>query len=133
MAVRKRDKKYLIEMEVTSIATQTMSGYITQEQLNEYMEYCDESYLRLELSMDDHTEFTDWEYDSLDLEQITIEGGPYKKDWCWLKGENLDEHPIVTEQKKRKLQRMSMIDVEMDKVAEEHRRLKALDLELDVP
>tara|TARA_Y100000401_G_scaffold96261_1_gene83267 strand:+ start:252 stop:653 length:402 start_codon:yes stop_codon:yes gene_type:complete len=133
MAVRKRDKKFLVEMEVTSIATQTMKGYITQQQLNKYMHDMDESYLRMELSSSWDTEFSEWEYDSLDLEQITIEGGPYKKDWCWLKGENLDEHPIVTEQKKRKLQRMSMIDVEMDKVAEEHRRLKALDLELDVP
>lgn len=115
MAVRKRDKKYLVKMEVTAIATQTMSGYITQEQFDEYMENFDESYLRMELSMDDHTEFTDWEYDSLDLEQITIEGGDYKADWCWLKGKNLNEHPLVSHQKKR-LQRMSIINEEIKRL-----------------
>ena len=119
MAVRKRDKKYLIEMEVTSIATQTMSGYITQEQLDKYMEYCDESYLRLELSMDDHTEFTDWEYDSLDLERITIEGGPYKKDFCWLKGQDLKDDWLVSSQKK-KLQRMSIINEEITRLQHMH-------------
>jgi len=119
MTVRKRDKKYLIEIEVTSTATQTMSGYITQEQLNEYMEYCDESYLRLELSMDDHTEFTDWEYDSLDLEKITIEGGPYKKDFCWLKGKDLKDNWLVSSQKK-KLQRMSIINEEIKRLQHMH-------------
>ena len=111
MAIRKRDKVYLVKMEVTAIATQTMSGYITVEQLNEFMKEFDEHYLRMELSMDDNTEYTDWEMDALDLEQITIEGGDgsiggdYKADWCWLKGKNLGDHPKVNSQKNENLQR----------------------------
>tara|TARA_R100000152_G_scaffold20417_1_gene14074 strand:+ start:1886 stop:2248 length:363 start_codon:yes stop_codon:yes gene_type:complete len=116
MARRKRDKKYLVKMEVSAVATQTMSGYITQEQFNEFMKDFDESYLRLEVSMDDTTEFTDWEYDALDLERITIEDGDcYKPDWCWLKGENLNDHPLVRQQKKR-LQRVSIIDEEIKRL-----------------
>ena len=120
MAVRKKDKKYLVKMEVSAVATQTMSGYVTQEQLVEYMKVFDESYLRLEISMDDTTEFTDWEYDALDLEQITIEDGDcYRPNWCWLKGENLDDHPIVSSQKKR-LQRMSVINEEIKRLQSMH-------------
>jgi hypothetical protein len=111
MAVRKRAKKgYLVKMEVTAIATQTMSGYITVEQKAKFMEHFDEHYLRTELSMDDDTEYTEWEMDALDLEQITIEGGDYKADWCWLKAENINDHPLVGNQKNHNLRKKGMSD-----------------------
>ena len=74
---------------------------ITQEQLDKYMEYCDEDYLRIIVTEDDKAKWSEYDYDCLDLEEMTIEGGIYKKDYCWLKGRQLDENMLVTLKKKR--------------------------------
>ena len=83
--------EYEVELTITSVATQKVKGKITQEQLNKFMKEFDTDYLRIEVTSDDKAKWSEYDYDCLELEEMTIEGGPYDKDYCWLKGESLDE------------------------------------------
>lgn len=82
--------EYEVELTITSVATQKVTGMITKKQLDKFMKEFDTDYLRIEVTSDDKAIWGEYDYDSLELEEVTIEGGPYEKDYCWLKGVNLD-------------------------------------------
>ena len=81
--------EYEVELTITSVAEQKVTGMITQEQLNKYMEHFDEDYLRIIVTEDDKAKWSEYDYDCLELEEMTIEGGEFVRDWCWLKGQDL--------------------------------------------
>ena len=85
--------EYEVELTITSVAEQKVKGMITQEQLDKYMEHFDEHYLRIIVTEDDKAKWSEYDYDCLDLEEMTIKGGPYEKDYCWVKGQDLENHP----------------------------------------
>ena len=87
--------EYEVELTITSVAEQKVKGMITQEQLDKYMEDCDEHYLRLIVTEDDKAKWSEYDYDCLELEELTIEGGQYEKNYCWLKGLEFSERKIL--------------------------------------
>tara|TARA_R100000152_G_C6730065_1_gene154866 strand:+ start:270 stop:614 length:345 start_codon:yes stop_codon:yes gene_type:complete len=109
--------KIKVEMEISAVATQKVTATLTPEELQPYMDGWDEKVLRLTMNLADDVKWSNWEYDSLETEQITTlneedPDGPYDGAYCWHTGRQIG----LTPKEKKRLQRISMLEEELEKL-----------------